>query len=455
MAHDELVVGGGGADVTARGAAAGATSDGELALVPIPEELLVSAAMMREEREREAAREVGPYVPGRVRWHDFETAWADWRALNRDRHLHPLSPVRAVHLGLPHKSTVANRVKMLVSTVMLAMAEERPLYVSWTRTDDPDSEYGHHLALDNLFELPADLNLSYSHTEVHGNDRYDRFDVLGFGDEEYVPQEPLHRMLCADWVDPEGEMGRTSWHEVPWRYGFFAPLVYHCPYAAHTWPRILPPDNLMAPLATALFTPVPRISSAVDLFASIHFRKYRIVALELAPQADEWQFHQMVKSINEHLEVEPLPTEGTVSGAPGGLLRLPRAKFFVIMHSEHVASKLLAKFGDRFQFLYWPRANFSAPTNDDELIETYLLAHVDRLYITPFSTNYLWTMHGMRAHVVRLDEADVRSGVKPVQLDAAPQPCMSMNGIKKAPCWRKDMGFVQTKYKCQRPYPVF
>jgi len=344
---------------------------------------------------------------------------------------------------------------MLVSSVMLAMAEERPLYVSWTRTDDPDSEYGHHLALDNLFELPADLNLSYSHDEIHGNDRYDRFDVLGFGDEEYVPQEPLHRMLCADWVDPDGVMGSTSWHEVPWRYGFFAPLVYHCPYAVHTWPRILPPDNLMAPLASVLFTPVPRISSAVDLFAATHFRKYRIVAIELAPQADEWQFHQMLKAVNDHLESSPLADEASVTGAPGGLLRVARAKLFVLMHSEHVASKLLAKFGDRFQFLYWPRANFSAPTNDDELTETYLLAHVDRLYVTPFSINYLWTMHGTKAHVVRLDEPDVRAGVKPVELDAAAQPCMSMNGIKKAPCWRKDMGFAQTKYKCQRPYPVF
>jgi hypothetical protein len=46
----------------------------------------------------------------------------------------------------------------------------------------------------------------------------------GFGLEEYVEQEPLHRLFCADILNDT-----TRWFEIYWRYGFIGPLLWHSP----------------------------------------------------------------------------------------------------------------------------------------------------------------------------------------------------------------------------------
>lgn len=48
--------------------------------------------------------------------------------------------------------------------------------------------------------------------------------MLGFGLEEYVEQEPLHRLFCADVLNDS-----TRWLELWWRYGFIGPLLWHSP----------------------------------------------------------------------------------------------------------------------------------------------------------------------------------------------------------------------------------
>ena len=130
---------------------------------------------------------------------------------------------------------------------MLAMLTNRAALISWTRALDTESVYRHHLHVDSLFEAPP-FNWTYDYA-VYQQDKWDRFNVSGFGLEgnearwraqrhcasltllfislEYVEQEPLHRLFCSDVME---HMGSTVWWEVYWRYGFVGQLLYHSPY---------------------------------------------------------------------------------------------------------------------------------------------------------------------------------------------------------------------------------
>lgn len=387
-------------------------------------------------------------------------------------------PARFIHVSVGWKSTVQNSMKVAASAALLGMVLKRAVVVSWPRHLDPDSVYWDRRAFEDLFE-PVPFNWTYDITKF-ALPHFQRYDVHGWGAEEYVEQEPVHRMFCSDIT-----RDNTTWIELWWRYGFIGPLLWHSPYTHDIVSQWLNKDDMYGPLARKLFRPIRRIWYRINAFRELHFAGHRVVGLYVqggrvafghmleavnrdvkSDVGGEWAPYKLAASANPLFDSDDefgsLTTATDVAGNVDELdaaaaamsdffmVRANNTKVFVVSRDHLSMRTILRGFGNEPQLLYYPHRNFSDPGDEGVLIDTFLLAFCDAVYAGPSYIDTLGTMFSRRPRIVQM-----MNHKKEALPDGMCHPCLSMAGIEKTRCFSEKMAFPESPYKCEREYPIF
>lgn len=218
---------------------------------------------------------------------------------------------------------------------------------------------------------------------------------IGFGLEEYIEQEPLHRLLCSNIMTDN-----TRWWEVWWRYGFIGPLLWHSPYTHEHVAPLFAKDDMFGPLARRLFVPRQRLWQRISTFRRQTFGAHRVVGVVL--QGGRAQLTNMLAAINadaaadrEQLWANSAPSSATTSG---GLLP-PGTRLFVVSRDELAMRTVLRGYANDPQLVHYAHHNFSSVGDEGELIDAWLLSFCDIVYATPWHTNLLGAMFSRRPQI--------------------------------------------------------
>lgn len=404
--------------------------------------------------------------PTRAMQSRFEAAFEALRQRQADM-LAGVIPPRFVHISVAWKSSLQNSMKVVASAVLLAMTLQRGVLVSWNRHLDNESVYWDRRAFTDLFEAPP-LNWTYDVAQF-AEAKWDRYDVHGYGLEEYVEQEPVHRLFCSNITDDN-----STWVELYWRYGFIGTLLWHSPYTHDIVAGWLTNDDMFGPLARRLFVPRRRIWNRINAFRQRHFVGHRVVGLFV--QGGRVAFGNMLEAVNRDVkanangEWSPYKLRrSAVDDGPGAgdepfdemdaaaaarteffMVRANRTKVFVVSQDHQSMRTILRGFGNEPQFLYYPHRNFTEPGDEGALIDVFLLALCDVVYAGPSYIDTLGTFFSKRPRIVQM-----MSHKKFALPDAICQPCISLAGVAKARCWSEKMAIPEGPYKCVRELPVF
>jgi hypothetical protein len=378
-------------------------------------------------------------------------------------------PPRFVHISIAWKSSLQNSMKVVASAVLLGMTLERGVLVSWNRHLDNESVYWERRAFDDLFEAPP-FNWTYDIAKF-SEPQWDRYDVHGYGLEEYVEQEPIHRLMCSDIRNDN-----TTWIELYWRYGFVGSLLWHSPYTHDIVSRWLARDDMFGPVARKLFTPKRRIWNRINAFRQRHFAGHRVVGVfahggrvafghflqainrDIKENGDgAWTPHKLTHlpgAAAAALDGEAAPVDELDTARAANtefyLLRANRTKVFVVSRDHQSFRTILRGFGNEPQFVYYPHRNFSDVSDEGALIDVFLLALCDVVYAGPSYIDTLGTFFSKRPRIVQM-----QSHKKHALPDALCQPCISLAGVVKTRCYSPKMAIPEGPYKCEREYPIF
>jgi len=275
-----------------------------------------------------------------------------------------------VHVGILHKSSLFNNIKVIVSALSLAIISKRALIISWTQIYDVESTYRTRMHMNDLFEIPAKFNWTYDYDSFRDDD-LDRYNVTGFGLEQYVELEPLHVLLCDDYVyEEDNYYAKSKFWEVPWRYGFFAPLLYHNRHLHEEFRSLfLSSEDLFGPLFRLFFKPVKRIWTKIVHFYEIHMKKKE--------GGEKWGEVYGIDVTRKPKEAEKFIDELVLSPS----FRSRNGRVFVMGNDERTMTRtFIDKFGRKSWFLYYPHRNFTERGDDGELIDLFLLSLCDVVY---------------------------------------------------------------------------
>jgi hypothetical protein len=237
---------------------------------------------------------------------------------------------------------------------------------------------------------------------------------------------------------------------------------------------LLPKDDMFGELARRLFRPRLELARRIDAFRRRHFAGFTVVGVAL--RGDAAQFGAVLAAINADVnrgaddawsrvvasdaDVDDVAhTDDGVSfarddgerrrelravGAFGddALVRRARTRLFVVSRDHSAMRSVLREYGNAPQLRYVSHRNFTAPSDDDALMDMWLLSMADAVYTTPAAIDTLGALFSRRPIVVNVDK---KRGVH----DAQCQPCLSLSGISKARCYRPEMAFPVPPFKCE------
>ncbi len=395
-------------------------------------------------------------TPPTAQMHErFERAFAEWRQLHDDIIADRVAKPRFVHLSVLMASSVQNSMKAVASAVLLGMLLKRAVLVSWSRSILPDKPSWQHAAHEQLFEPPP-FNWTYD-ADKYMRPEFERYDVHGWGAEQFVHQEPLHRLFCSNITDDT-----TTWVEVPPRYGYVGSLLWHSPFTHDTVSQWFTKDDLFGPLVRKLFVPRYDIWQRISAFRRLHFAGRRVVGVFV--YRDRIEFDQIVAGINRDIDRNvdgewtahrrETPTDNLLRRAKNTALFLvasaPQRTKILPNDIHGVATRsILLRNGNDPQLLVYPASNYSDLSDVQALINTFLLSFCDVVYASPVFVDSLASFFSKRPRIV------TASG------DAVPdtmcQPCVSLGGVAQEDCYSPKMAFREatSPAKCHREFKVF
>jgi hypothetical protein len=224
---------------------------------------------------------------------------------------------------------------------------------------------------------------------------------LGFGLEEYIEQEPLHRLFCSDIAED-----KTRWWELWWRYGFIGPLLWHSPYTHDKVARLLPKDDMFGPLARRLFKPKARIWQRISAFRREKFAGHRVVGVVV--EGGRAQLVNMLSAINGDAEADrdglwaaSAPPRSSSLPLPAAALPLlpPDTRLFVVSRDQLAMRTILRGYANSDQLIHYAHHNFSSIDDEGHLIDMWLLSLCDIVYATPWHTDVLGTLFSRKPQI--------------------------------------------------------